>query len=99
MAETLTVTRLRIAGQPKRSLVSTNPIESMIECVRGTTRNVKRWSSGETALRWTAAAMLEVERQFRRIVGYQQPAQLALAIERDSVRTTTTNEVGTLVTV
>ncbi len=35
------------------------------------------------ALRWTAAGMLEAERQFRRIIGYQQLATLALAIERD----------------
>jgi hypothetical protein len=38
----------------------------MIEIVRRTQRNVKRWSSGEMALRWTAAGMLEAERQFRR---------------------------------
>jgi hypothetical protein len=31
----------------------------MIEIVRHTQRNVKRWSSGEMALRWTAAGMLE----------------------------------------
>ena len=29
--------------------------QSMIECIRRTSRNVKRWSSGEMALRWTAA--------------------------------------------
>jgi putative transposase len=40
----------------------------MIECVRHP-RKVKRWSSGETALRWTAAGMLEAERQFRRMIG------------------------------
>jgi len=31
-----------------------------------TQRNVKRWSCGEMALRWTAAGMLEAERQFER---------------------------------
>jgi putative transposase len=97
MAETLTLTRLGIAGQLKRTLVSTNPIESMIECVRRTARNVKRWSSGEMALRWTAAGMLEAERQFRRIVGYRQLAKLAIAIERDLDRSTATREVATLV--
>ena len=55
----------------------------MIECVRRTSRNVKRWQSGEMALRWTAAGMLEAERQFRRIIGYRDLAKLAVAIERD----------------
>jgi putative transposase len=69
----------------------------MIECVRRTSRNVKRWQSGEMALRWTAAGMLEAERQFRRIIGYQQLAKLALAIERELVLPATTEEVATLV--
>ncbi len=55
----------------------------MIECVRRTSRNVKHWSSGQMCLRWTAAGMLEAERQFRKIIGYQQLAQLAVAVERD----------------
>ena len=60
----------------------------MIECVRRTSRNVKRWQSGEMALRWTAAGMLEAERQFRRIIGYRDLAKLAVAIERDLAHTT-----------
>src|SRR5436190_24074741 len=62
--ETLTLTRLGVSGNLKRTLESTNPYESLIEIVRRTQRNVKRWSSGEMALRWTAAGMLEAERQF-----------------------------------
>ena len=51
-----------------------------------TQRNVKRWSSGEMALRWTAAGMLEAERQFRKIIGYRDLATLVVAIERDHDR-------------
>jgi putative transposase len=65
MDETLTLTRLGVTGSLKRTLESTNPCESMLEIVRRTQRNVKRWSSGEMALRWTAAGMLEAERQPR----------------------------------
>jgi putative transposase len=83
MDETLTLTRLRVRGSLKRTLESTNPCESMIECVRRSARNVKRWQSGDMALRWTAAGMLEAERQFRRIIGYRDLAELAVAIERD----------------
>jgi putative transposase len=49
---------------------------------------LKRWQSGEMALRWTAAGMLEAERQFRRIIGYRDLAKLAVAIERDVAHTT-----------
>ena len=38
------------------------------------------------ALRWTAAGMLEAERQFRKIIGYRDLATLVIAIERDHNR-------------
>jgi putative transposase len=90
LAETLTLTRLKIRGPLKRTLESTNPCESMIECVRRTSRNVKRWQSGEMGLRWTAAGMLEAERQFRKIIGYRDLATLIVAIEHEHAQTTTT---------
>jgi transposase-like protein len=83
LAETLTLTRLGVAGPLKAVLASTNPVESMIEIVRTTQRNVKRWRSGEMALRWTAAGMLEAERQFRRVVGYRDLPKLLAAIQRE----------------
>ena len=55
----------------------------MIGICRATSRNVKRWQNGDMCLRWTAAGMLEAERQFRKIIGYKHLAQLALAVERD----------------
>jgi transposase-like protein len=90
LQETLTLTRLQIGGQLRRTLQSTNPIESMIEIVRRTSRNVKRWQSGDMCLRWTAAGMLEAETQFRRIIGYRDLAKLAIAVERDLKAQTTT---------
>ena len=56
--------------QLRRTLASTNPIESMIEIVRRTSRNAKHWSSGDTCLRWTAAGILEAEQQFRKTIGH-----------------------------
>jgi putative transposase len=102
MTETLTITRLGITGSLKRTLESTNPCESMIECVRRTSRNVKHWQSGDMALRWTAAGMLEAERQFRKIIGYRHLAKLAIAIEHDlahhSIPPSTLKEADTLIT-
>ena len=75
----------------------------MIECVRRSARNVKRWQSGDMALRWTAAGMLEAERQFRRVIGYRDLAKVAVAIEPElgptAAPTPTAEEAVTLVTV
>jgi len=83
LEETLTVTRLGVRSNLKRTLASTNPCESMIETVRRISRNVKRWQNGDMCLRWTAAGMLEAQTQFRRIIGHGDLAKLALAVERD----------------
>jgi len=77
MSETLTLTRLGITGNLAATLCSTNPCESMIEIVRHTHRNVKRWQDGDMRKRWTAAGMLVAEQQFRRIVGYRDLAKLS----------------------
>jgi transposase-like protein len=82
LVETLTVTRLGVGGKLLQTVASTNPMESMIEIVRDHAGRVKRWSSGEMALRWAAAGMLAAQGQFRRVKGYQELPQLALALQR-----------------
>ena len=67
-----------------RATVSTT---AMIEIVRHTQRNVKRWQDGDMRKRWTAAGMLVAEQQFRRIIGYRDLATLVIAIERHAART------------
>ena len=85
MDDTLTLMRLGIGGQLAKTLSSTNPCESMIEIVRHTQRNVKRWQAGDMRKRWTAAGMLVAEQQFRRIIGYRDLAKLVIAIERHAL--------------
>jgi putative transposase len=85
MEDTLTLMRLGITGQLAKTLCSTNPCESMIEIVRYTQRNVKRWQDGDMRKRWTAAGMLVAEQQFRRIIGYRDLAKLVIAIERHAL--------------
>jgi putative transposase len=98
LEETLTVTRLAVCGRLKRTLASTNPCESMIETIRRTSRNVKRWQSGDMCLRWTAAGMLEAERQFRKIIGHSDLSKLAIAIEREIAAKRAADRRHTLVT-
>ena len=78
--DTLTVTRLGVTGALLKTVMSTNPVESMIEIVRAHARNVKRWQPGDMRLRWAAAGMLAASTQFRRVKGYRQLPTLANAL-------------------
>ena len=89
--------RLKVTGALKRTLSSTNPVESMIEIVRRTQRNVKRWQDGDMALRWTAAGLLEAERQFRKIIGYKHLAGLVNRIDQERKDRLQAQEAATLV--
>jgi putative transposase len=64
-----------------------------------TSRNVKRWQNGDMCLRWTAAGMLEAERQFRRVIGYPKLPTVAVAVERDIAHHTVTETPAPEVTV
>lgn len=87
LTEMFTVTRLGVHGSLLATLMSTNPVESMIDIVRNHARNVKRWQPGDMRLRWAAAGMLEAERQFRRVKGYRQLPHLASAIKNTVAQT------------
>ncbi len=85
--EMLTVTRLGLPSQLRRALACTNIIENMMGTVRRVCRNVKRWRTASMALRWTAAAMLEAKKGFRKLKAYKQlPAlRMALKIHQEKV--------------
>jgi putative transposase len=76
MEETLTVHRLGIGELLRRSLATTNPIESCLSTVERVARNVKRWRGGDQPLRWTATGLLEAERKFHKLKGYRDLAAL-----------------------
>ncbi len=52
MEETLTVHRLRVPDQLRRTLSCTNVIESAFSIVENVCRNVKRWRNGDQIERW-----------------------------------------------
>jgi len=78
--EILTVTRLGLPDDLRRSLATTNIIENMNATIRRVTRNVKRWRDAKMALRWTAAGMMEAKKGFRRIRAYRQLPALRAAL-------------------
>ena len=72
LEETLTLHRLGVGELLRRTLSSTNPIESCLSTVERVARNVKRWRAGDQSLRWTATGLLEAEKKFNRIKGYRE---------------------------
>ena len=78
--EILTVIRLGLPTQLRRSLACTNIIENMNGTIRQVCRNVKRWQDASMALRWTSAAMLEAAKGFRRLKAYKQLPTLRAAL-------------------
>ncbi len=78
--EILTVSRLGLPDDLRRSLACTNIIENMMGTIRRVSRNVKRWRNASMALRWTAAGMLEAKKGFRRINACRQLPVLRAAL-------------------
>jgi len=72
LEETLTVHKLRVPDQLRRTLCCTNVIESAFSIVETVCRNVKRWRPGDQIERWVGSGLLVAERQFRKVIGYRQ---------------------------
>ena len=82
--ETLTLHRLGVGTLLRRSLATTNVIESCLSTVRYVARNVKRWQGGDHIARWTAAGLLEAEKKFRKVKGYRELKELAAKLNPHS---------------
>ena len=82
--EILTVHRLKITGLLKKTLYSTNPIESMFSTVRQYEKNIKRYRGSAMLQRWLATVMLQCEQGFRRVKGYKSIAEVIASIEERS---------------
>ena len=80
MEETLTVHKLRVPDQLRRTLSSTNVIESAFSIVETVCRNVKRWRAGDQIERWVGSGLLVAERQFRKVIGYRQIPQFTSSL-------------------
>lgn len=83
MEETLTVVKLALPEALRKTLATTNPIESALSVTRTVTGRVTRWREGNMRLRWCAAGLLRAEEKFRRIKGFRHLAELARALQRE----------------
>lgn len=87
--EILTVVRLGLPRELRRSLACTNIIENVMGSVRRVCRNVKRWRDADMTLRWTAAAMLEAAKGFRRLKAKRHLPALRAALIAHRAKTRT----------
>ena len=85
LEETLTVHRLGVSGALRKTLLTTNPVESAIEVVKHHARRVKRWNGATMVLRWVGSGLVRAELQFRRVKGHERIQQLVSALENVSL--------------
>jgi putative transposase len=89
MEETLTVHKLHVPDQLRRTLCCTNVIESAFSIVETVCRNVKRWRTGDHIERWVGSGLLVAERQFRKVIGHRQIpvllSSMANAVSRKTI--------------
>jgi putative transposase len=65
-----------------RTLVTTNPLESLYSFHGSVARRVCRWRSGRMVLRWTATALAAAERTLTKIQDQEALLQLARLLDR-----------------
>ena len=94
LPQLLTLHRLGIRGTLRKTLCTTNCIESVFSAARYYTRNVKRWRKEEQMERWIATGLLEAEKNLRRVPGYTQLKKLKDALrkpQRAQLKTNSSN--------
>jgi len=78
--ETLTIHALGVVGALRRTLMTTNPIESAFDGVRVFSRRVKRWRDGAMVMRWVGSGLVVAEKRFRRVKGHRDIPALVGAL-------------------
>jgi len=81
MEETLAVHRLHVPMQLRKTLASTNVIESAFSIVEQVCKNVKRWHGGDQRERWVGSGLLVAQKQFRKVTGHKHIQALIRELE------------------
>jgi putative transposase len=90
LEETLTLHRLGVEAALRRSLATTNGLESIFALVEQRTGKVDRWQNSNQKQRWLATALLDIEPRLRRLRGYRALPQLRDALQEERRRAKTT---------
>jgi len=82
LEETLTVVRLGVPELLRKTLATTNPIESAFSVAESVTRRVKRWRDGDMRERWCVAGLVDAESRFNRVKGHKHLPQFLTTLDR-----------------
>lgn len=83
LEEILTLHRLKVPALLRKTLHSTNPIESMFSNVRHCEKNLKRTRGSKMLQRWLGSVLLYCEESFRTIKGHDGIREVVAAIEAE----------------
>lgn len=86
MHEVLTLHRLKAPDLLRKSLHSTNPIESMFATTRESELNIKRHRDSDMRQRWLATVLLNAEDGFNRVRGHMQISGLVKLIKESRLK-------------
>jgi transposase-like protein len=81
LEETLTLHRLRLPDVMRKSLRTTNCIESAFSQVAYRTDRVKRWRNGIQVQRWAGCALLLAEERWHKVSGWRLLEKLRTSME------------------
>jgi transposase-like protein len=84
--ESLTVQRLGLSRELRKSLKTTNVIESVLALVGQKTDKVDYWKNSNQKQRWVATALLDIEPRLNRISGYRKLKSLRASIQKEIIK-------------
>jgi len=83
LEETLTLHRLGLTVNFKRSFSTTNAIENLNSQLGKYLRNVKKWTNSEQRYRWVASALFEIEQRMRRVNNYKKLHEMRTVLKQE----------------
>jgi len=82
--ETLTIHRLGMHEEMKRSFRTSNIIESIMAAVGQKTDKIDYWKNSNQKQRWIASSLLYIEQRLNRVNGYRHLLKLREALQRSA---------------
>jgi transposase-like protein len=83
LEETLTLHRLGLIEDFRRSFATTNCIESLNSQIEKYLRKVKNWKTSSQRHRWVSSALLDIEKNMRKVSNYSKLSLMREKIKRE----------------
>lgn len=81
--ETLTIHRLGVHKELRRSFATTNMIESIHALIGQKTDKIDYWKNSSQKQRWVATSLLYIEQRLNKVNGYRHLRELRSALQRE----------------